>query len=586
MKLINFTNNEIAFYHSIAVGDNITVELTHESSNTTKIVTPVVSSVQRNFFIAEINCVTGSTSEDLLEGDIYLQFGGGYYRYNLKNGAATLESSQIIVASPDIVQTITGEGETTTVITNPYSGSSGSSGRSGTSGISGSSGETGSTGTSGISGTSGESGSSGTNGQDGSSGTSGINGTDGISGTSGESGSSGTSGADGTSGESGSSGTSVQLNYIGLWVQSSYVANTVAISTVDNNTYVSKVVTTNVYTDPANDPTEWELFVYAGTNGISGTSGESGSNGSNGESGTSGINGTSGESGSYGSSGESGTSGISGTNGESGSSGSSGQNGLSASYYNYKTHTNSQTAPPSSGQVEWNNATQTGSTQLYLSHLTRLGDDIEVILGTTGIGSRLIIQDQTVSENYQIWTVTSVTVTVDSHVTFGVTYVGGGYSFSNNHDVILIVQSVGLSGSSGTSGVDGSSGSSGENGTSGVTGATGSSGSSGADGTAGPAGTSGTSAGGGGSAPILITGVTLNYTGWTYNAPYFEYTYTNANIETNKVVDFTPYNASLNTCIINKIYPYVLTASGSCKFFADYSPSENIVGDVLITTTE
>ncbi len=264
MKLINFTNNEIAFYHSIAVGDNITVELTHESSNTTKIVTPVVSSVQSNFFVASINCVTGSTSEDLPEGDIYLQFGGGYYHYNLKNGATLLESSQIIVISPDIVQTITGEGETTTVITNPYSGSSGSSGLSGTNGITG------------LSGTNGESGSSGSSGEMGSTGSSGV------SGTSGESGSSG------SGGESGSSGTSVQLNYIGLWTAASYNPNTVAVSTINGNTYISTVVILNVYTDPANDPTEWELFAYAG---MDGTSGESGSNGSSGESGSSGTSG-------------------------------------------------------------------------------------------------------------------------------------------------------------------------------------------------------------------------------------------------------------------------------------------------------
>lgn len=358
MKLINFTNNEIAFYHSIAVGDDITVELTHESSNTTKIVTPVVSSVQKNFFIASINCVTGATSEDLLEGDIYLQFGGGYYHYVLKNGITTLESSQIIVSSPDIVQTITGEGETTTVITNPYSGSSGSSGRSGTNGMSGTNGETGSTGTSGFSGTSG------------------------MNGTSGETGSTGTSGINGTSGRDG-------------------------------------------------------------------TSGQSGSYGSSGESGTSGVSG---------SSGISGTSGMDGTNGVSGSSGSSGQNGLSATYYRYNAHINSQAPPVTNGNIEWNNAVQTGSTELYVSHITQDSNDIEVILGGTGIGSRLIIQDRNVSENYQIFIVTSVTVTVDSHVTFGVTYSSGTVSFTNGHDVLLIVQSVGLSGSSGSAGSSGTAG--------------------------------------------------------------------------------------------------------------------------------
>ena len=238
----------------------------------------------------------------------------------------------------------------------------------------------------------------------------------------------------------------------------------------------------------------------SGTNGVSGTNGSSGSSGTTGSSasaGSSGISGSSGSSGVNGTSGYNGTSGISGssgssassgssgTTGSSGSSGSSGQNGLSASYYRYNAITNSYGPPISSGNLEWNNAVQTGSTEIYLSHITQDNNDIEVILGGTGIGSRLIIQDRNDSDNYQTFIVTAVTVAANSHVKFGVTYVNGGYSFGNGHDVLVIAQSVGIAGTSGSSGSTGSSGSAGTSGANGATGATGSSGSAGSSGSSG-----------------------------------------------------------------------------------------------------
>ena len=259
-------------------------------------------------------------------------------------------------------------------------------------------------------------GSSGSSGRSGTNGVSGTNGSSASSGLTGSSGSSASSGVNGSSGSSGVNGTSGQN----------------------------------------------------GTSGLNGTAGQDGSSGTAGQSGSSGSSGASGSSGSSATSGISGTNGLNGTNGEMGSSGSSGQNGLSSSYYRYNAHTNSQAPPITNGNIEWNNAVQTGSTQLYVSHITQDNNDIEVILGGTGIGSTLIIQDRNVSENYQRFTVTSVAVTTAAYVTFGVTYVSGGYSFSNNHDVIVIVQSVGIAGTSGSSGATGSSGSSGANGTSGA----------------------------------------------------------------------------------------------------------------------
>ena len=434
MKVTQFAVNELVFYHPIVTGDTIQLEMTQVTENVPKTVKPVVQTITDNWFKCQFTTVTGQTQENLTGGTIYLRY-DGYYDYKLKRNGTVIEDSQFFMVGP--VQTVVEvSGTTGYVVTNPYAGSSGSSGAAGSSGASGLNGTSGVTGSSGASGSSGSSGRTGTSGVDGNFyGTSGRNGTNGLTG------SSGSSGLTGSSGSSGGNGTSGQN----------------------------------------------------GTNGINGTSGQNGTSGIKGDAGTSGINATAGSSGNSGSSGTSASSGISGTNGMdgtggvSGSSGSSGQNGLSSSYYRYNAIVNSQAPPINSGAVEWNNATQTGSTQVYLSHITSDNNDIEVILGGTGIGSRLIIQDRNNSENYQRFTVTSVTVTTGAYVTFGVTYVNGGYSFTNNHDLIVIVQSVGIAGTSGSSGATGSSGSSGINGSSG------SSGQTGATGTSGISGSSGTS---------------------------------------------------------------------------------------------
>jgi hypothetical protein len=322
-----------------------------------------------------------------------------------------------------------------------------------------------------------------------------------------------TSGTSGTSGISGSSGTNGQgFEYQGNWVDSTnYVPYDVV--TYNGSAWITPSASLNQIPGSAGD---WFLFVQSGSNGTSGISG------------------------------------------------SSGQNGLSASYYRYNAITGSQAPPISDGDVEWNNATQTGSTVVYLSHVTQDSNDIEVILGSTGIGSTLIIQDRDVSENYQRFTVTDITVSVGAYVAFGVTYLNGGYSFSNNHNLIVIVQSVGVAGTAGTSGISGSSGSSGA---------------------AGAAGTSGTSGGGGGASAVKLANETITATGWTYNTgtTYYEYTYSYSGITTGSTINITPYNDYLVTAQFARIFPYIQSNSGNATITAMYVPGANIIGEVIIT---
>jgi alpha-tubulin suppressor-like RCC1 family protein len=127
----------------------------------------------------------------------------------------------------------------------------------------------GATGASGVQGATGSTGPAGSTGA----GTTGATGVDGPTGPQGATGLTGATGA----GATGATGTI--LNFIGEWTDGSYVANTVAVSPIDRNTYISLVVTSNVYTDPSSDPTEWELYSYGGATGATGITGATGTPG-------------------------------------------------------------------------------------------------------------------------------------------------------------------------------------------------------------------------------------------------------------------------------------------------------------------
>jgi hypothetical protein len=113
----------------------------------------------------------------------------------------------------------------------------------------------------------------------------------------------------------------------------------------------------------------------------------------------------------------------------------------------------------------WNNATQISSTILYVSHLTRDSIDIDVFLALIKTGDSLIIQDENNSNNYQKWAVSATpSITPNSYVSIPVTYVGGGYSFSNGHDIIFVPLSIGIAGPQGFQGPSGPQGETGPQG--------------------------------------------------------------------------------------------------------------------------
>jgi hypothetical protein len=223
-----------------------------------------------------------------------------------------------------------------------------------------------------------------------------------------------------------------------------------------------------------------------GPQGFQGATGPQGFQGNQGLQGPTGSQGNQGFQGATGPQGFQGNQGTQGFQGFQGATGPQGENGISVSYYKYNARTNSQTPPPNAKQIMWDNATQINSTILYVDHLTRDNVDIDVFLALIKTGDSIIIQDENNSNNYQKWTVSGTpTIIPNDYVSIPVTYVTGGYSFSNGHDIILIPLSIGVQGPQGPQGFQGATGSVGPQGDQGFQGATGPQGDQGIQGATG-----------------------------------------------------------------------------------------------------
>jgi hypothetical protein len=172
-----------------------------------------------------------------------------------------------------------------------------------------------------------------------------------------------------------------------------------------------------------------------------------------------GPTGSDGVQGPTGATGPQGETGATGPQGVTGPTGANGTDGVSVSYYKYNASTNTQAEPPTDHQIIWNNTTQINSTILYIDHLTRDNIDIDVFLALITTGDNLIIQDENNSDNYQKWLVSGTsTITPNDYISVPVTYVEGGYSFSNGDDIILVPLSIGIQGPQGPTGSQGPTG--------------------------------------------------------------------------------------------------------------------------------
>ena len=198
-------------------------------------------------------------------------------------------------------------------------------------------GETGSTGASGPPGDTGASGAQGGTGSPGEAGPQGDTGSPGEAGPQGDTGSPGEAGAPGTT-----------FTYLGVWTPGSYTVNTLAVDTLNNNTYVCIVQTDNEFTSipPSQSPVCWTLFVNSGSQGDTGPQGPPGTSsgtegpgetgpqgpaGSDGAQGPEGLQGADGPQGPAGSDGAQGPPGSDGSNGAEGPQGPQGSNGADGS---------------------------------------------------------------------------------------------------------------------------------------------------------------------------------------------------------------------------------------------------------------
>ena len=96
--------------------------------------------------------------------------------------------------------------------------------------------------------------------------------------------------------------------------------------------------------------------------------------------------------------------------------------------------------PPSSGSQRWNNATQTSSTELYLSHTNADGTDGQVFLQAAKAGDAYWIQAQEDANHYQYFSITSVTNDT-GFVRYGVTLIsaqGGNFSTTGQGQKLIV----------------------------------------------------------------------------------------------------------------------------------------------------
>ena len=119
-------------------------------------------------------------------------------------------------------------------------------------------------------------------------------------------------------------------------------------------------------------------------------------------------------------------------------------NNAGSNIYLYNNN-NTLTPIPANGQIRFNQAPQPSATQLYISHRTRDGIDIEdPFLSSISALSIIYIQDQDVSENYIRFNVNSAPViVVGSYVTLNVSYLDsngtGDTNFGAGMNIILSI---------------------------------------------------------------------------------------------------------------------------------------------------
>jgi len=165
-----------------------------------------------------------------------------------------------------------------------------------------------------------------------------------------------------------------------------------------------------------------------------------------------------------------------GATGPTGPTGPTGAQGTSSNLFLYRANTTSTSGYPGDGDILWNNATQISATSINVSHLTDSNVDIDIFLALLTVNEQIVVQSQSSSADYQIWTISGAPTNVNpgaanSYWTYPVTLNSSGGTGTTN---FTSGQTLFLALVNGVSGPTGPAGPTGPTGPTGATGPTGS----------------------------------------------------------------------------------------------------------------
>lgn len=92
---------------------------------------------------------------------------------------------------------------------------------------------------------------------------------------------------------------------------------------------------------------------------------------------------------------------------------------------------------PASGFIQWDNATQIDSNNIFVNKITKDGIDMTLFLQDLVVGSQIVIQDKSNSSNFQKWVVNDLPATTGTVWRFPVLHNNGTYEFSDGQDVFF-----------------------------------------------------------------------------------------------------------------------------------------------------
>lgn len=206
----------------------------------------------------------------------------------------------------------------------------------------------------------------------------------------------------------------------------------------------------------------WVAFGAGGDTGVQGDTGIQGDTGATGAQGDTGVAGAKGDTGDKGDTGA-------GTQGDTGIQGDTGADGGGGGYafaYDFST---TITAPPTTGEIRFNNATIASVTTIWVHDTDRNSNDLDANLDQLVNGDAILISSE-VDNDFASFDVTGNTDSGTYH-TLTVTYVNASGGFANGEDISLAPAF--QTGAQGDTGATGAKGDTGDQGDTGVTGAKG-----------------------------------------------------------------------------------------------------------------